>query len=40
MIKDYKILIELQHIHMDTRTGKACKIKLLKYKKRLLLMII
>ena len=26
-------LIELQHIHMDTSTKRACKTKLLKYKR-------
>ena len=29
MIKDYKILIELQHILMDTKTEKVCKTKML-----------
>ena len=40
MIIDYKLLIELQHIHMDARTEKAFETKLLKYKKWLTLMII
>ena len=33
MVKDFKPLIELQHIHMDTSNEKACEAKLLKYKK-------
>ena len=33
IIKDYRLLIELQHIHTDTRTYEVCKTKLLKYKK-------
>ena len=33
MIRDCKLLIELQNIHMDTSTGKVCKTELLKYKK-------
>ena len=39
MIKDWKPLIQLQHIHIDTNTEKACKTKLVKYKKWLVLMI-
>ena len=39
MIKDYKLLIELPHIHMDTRIEKACKTISLKYKKWLIMMI-
>ena len=39
MIKDCKLFTELRHIHMDTRTEKACKTKL-KYKNKLILMII
>ena len=33
MIKDCKLFTELQYIHMDRRTEKACKTKLLKNKK-------
>ena len=42
MIKYFydKIFIELKHVHMDTSDEKACKTKLLKYKKWLILMII
>ena len=29
MIKDYRLMMELQHIHMDTNTGKVCKTKML-----------
>ena len=29
MIKDYRLLIELQHILMDTNTRKVCKRKML-----------
>ena len=29
MIKDYRLMIELQHIHMDTNTEKLCKTKIL-----------
>ena len=31
MIKDCKPLIQLQHIHIDTSTEKACETKLLNY---------
>ena len=31
MIKDCKILIDLQHIHMDTSNEKVCKTKLLMW---------
>ena len=34
MIKECKRLIELQHIHPDISPEKACKTKLLKYKKK------
>ena len=30
MIKDCKLLTELQHSHMNTRTEKVCATKLLK----------
>ena len=40
MIKDCKLLIELQDIHTDTRTSKACKTNLLKYKKWLIMVIL
>ena len=40
MIKDCKLLIELQDIHIDTRTLKVCKTNLLKYKKLLILVIL
>ena len=33
MIKYYKLFLELKHVHVDTSDEKACKTKLLKYKK-------